>query len=794
MKIIKKLNIKKIFRSLKTGVLSTNIFFILFIAFFSTLALAATLTLTHKDNRIPSGASECSSSQTGFGLGNDRTENPRDVIWSDDGTMVFTVNKDMQGDSDPLNLSMNKVSTLFELNTVKTFLGTHTCDDIDGFNPKHSSFTAQGANIQGGEFRSIHIAQGGKIFYIQSSRAEVIRYDLSTPFDFRTARYVQEFDFNDDSIGGFSMSRDGTKLYSIDANENTPTLVSYSLSTAFDITSATQIHSVDLRTIGIADNTSARDIEFSDDGSAMFISVFKGSDHTNSIQQFSLGKNFDVSTATHVGGHDFLYHLSPGGALRAADTGKGYPAGHGIIWGFSFSSDGMKLFILQVDDGQSVDNIYQFDLECPYGLVACVSNPTASISSQVELAKQNIALNVSTIFKRFEWIKRNRDEENLTSHKINLNYPNPLLEALALNLEPSAKKTVASLVSKNQKDKKKSKWSTWSLGDIYIGNFEKLGFENAKSIKAKGVTIGADRKFGENKFFGWAIRYGDNKSNIYTSQQNTEMESLTLNLYGITPTKDDKYINAVLGLSALRIDSIYLGKISGRRNGQQAFSSINLRTKNNYGKLNITPSGKFTYGITRLSEYTDFISMTIDGPATDVRYESDTFESGELAAGILFETEKFETERGSFRPMGAINLFYDFTPDIHYNYSLQGSSQVNQETITGAYSKRNLRTSIGFESIYGDGYTVTPIYEKVSKIERGKIRQTISETFIIKFSRTKEENNSSFALNFDPLSDNPANLSYTKKVNGFDVKLNTNYLGFNNNIDYFTNFEISGTF
>ena len=186
--------------------------------------------------------------------------------------------------------------------------------------------------------------------------------------------------------------------------------------------------------------------------------------------------------------------------------------------------------------------------------------------------------------------------------------------------------------------------------------------------------------------------------------------------------------------------------------------------------------------------------MTIDGPTTDVRYESDTFESGELAAGILFETEKFETERGSFRPMGAINLFYDFTPDIHYNYSLQGSSQVNQETITGAYSKRNLRTSIGFESIYGDGYTVTPIYEKVSKIEEGKIRETISETFIIKLSRTKEENNSSFALNFDPFSDKPANLSYTKKVNGLDIKLNSNYFGFNNSVDYFTNFEISGTF
>ena len=144
--------------------------------------------------------------------------------------------------------------------------------------------------------------------------------------------------------------------------------------------------------------------------------------------------------------------------------------------------------------------------------------------------------------------------------------------------------------------------------------------------------------------------------------------------------------------------------------------------------------------------------------------------------------------------MGAIDFIYDFTSDIHYNYSYSGSSEVNQDTITGAYSKRNLRTTIGFEAIYIDGYTLSPIYEKVSKIEEGKIRETISETFIIKLSRTKEENNSSFALNFDPFSDKPANLSYSKKVNGLDIKLNSNYFGFNNSVDYFTNFEISGTF
>jgi hypothetical protein len=45
----------------------------------------------------------------------------------------------------------------------------------------------------------------------------------------------------------------------------------------------------------------------------------------------------------------------------------------------------MKLFIVQIMTGEGVDQINQFNLECPYGLVACVSDPNASISSQVEL-------------------------------------------------------------------------------------------------------------------------------------------------------------------------------------------------------------------------------------------------------------------------------------------------------------------------------------------------------------------------------------------------------------------------
>ena len=142
-------------------------------------------------------------------------------------------------------------------------------------------------------------------------------------------------------------------------------------------------------------------------------------------------------------------------------------------------------------------------------------------------------------------------------------------------------------------------------------SYEATLIDNPKDILTKGLTLGSDRKFGDNKFFGLAVRYGNSESDIRRSVQEVDLETLTLNIYGVVPTSNTQYINAVLGLSALRFDNKYLGGLSGERNGKQVFGTINYRTKSAYSKLNITPTGKFTYGVTRLSEFTDFISNTL---------------------------------------------------------------------------------------------------------------------------------------------------------------------------------------
>lgn len=95
--------------------------------------------------------------------------------------------------------------------------------------------------------------------------------------------------------------------------------------------------------------------------------------------------------------------------------------------------------------------------------------------------------------------------------------------------------------------------------------------------------------------------------------------------------------------------------------------------------------------------------------------------------------------------------------------------------------------------IYLNGFTISPMYERIIMLSNDN-KKLYSERFIVKLSRSKEEDNSEFALDFDPLSDNPANLSYVKNLNGFDIKVSSNYSSMNEIPDYGANVEVSSSF
>ena len=142
MKVLRELKSKKVLKFVLKGSLKTNTFLILLGIFFSTLAFAAALTVTWQAAIIPGGNNNfvlsgnpnvpfsCKSSQNGVALTIDRTEEPSDIAFSDDGFTVFTTNKRdaMAG----VLFSQNRLTIPFDIATDKVKTNpSATCDDLD---------------------------------------------------------------------------------------------------------------------------------------------------------------------------------------------------------------------------------------------------------------------------------------------------------------------------------------------------------------------------------------------------------------------------------------------------------------------------------------------------------------------------------------------------------------------------------------------------------------------------------------------------------------------------------------
>jgi hypothetical protein len=190
----------------------------------------------------------------------------------------------------------------------------------------------------------------------------------------------------------------------------------------------------------------------------------------------------------------------------------------------------------------------------------------------------------------------------------------------------------------------------------------------------------------------------------------------------------------------------------------------------------------------------------MDRPGQDIRFHEDTFVSGEFAGGLLFEMEKYEEDGKTFQPMGGIEIIYDLSDDITYKYQNVGSTSVNKETIN-KYSKKKLKTNIGFEHIAENGLTIFFDYQRIINLNDKRCVSTetdcdrtfINENFIIKISKSKDED-TEFAFNFDPLLNDSAKLSYVKDINNFNLKLNSNMNLFTKISDYGANLEVSSKF
>ena len=729
-----------------------RIFVILFLLLILNAAKAEVVSPTFK------------SSKSLVGVVND----PSDVDFSPDGTKIF-----ISGFSG-LNIKQFTVTTPFDITTIDTSsvvtLNLNSGDDpID-------------THMQGFAFND----DGTKIFAISNAATtkSMSVHTLTTAYDL--SNVSQDADdgkqWKDylDPIGenithrDIEFNNDGTKMYLIHAWLNEQ-MIEYDLSTPYLPSTASVSSVLDLNDIN---QDIIQDFEFDDDGTRMYLQESGAAVDTHKIYVYKLSTPFAISSAKYVGR---LLNF-----FKADGTGQALPLG------LDFSADGMKLYQVAYShngDTDPPDFIYQYDLNCPYGIVICENDTLSNTGAQIEFAKNVIRKNTSTVFKRFEWLRRNEGKKNLNSNNINLNIYNPVLASLKNKLKSSFNEKKYSQVSLGEKKSIKNKsnnWSYWSHGDISFGRTGDTATSNPSEIRVSGLMFGADKKINNDTFFGAAIRYGnDNIELISSNGLKLDTESLTLNLYSTIPVNNNSNLNALLGVSLLRMDQLYSSTLAGERNGKQIFTAINLTPESGYGNFNIMPTVKLEYGITQFSEYTDFGSSSTTN-SIDI-HEALEFKTGSVAAGFKFDNS-IEINDGKLSRNGSLEYINDLTPDIDYKFKNHTDNVVVHKTVH-AYAINNIKGNVGFELLYESGYTFALNYERIQGLDYGGHQDSI----FFKLGHVREEE-SEFALNYKPLQNNQTELSYIKNINGFDVKINSNYSLTSKIPDYGANIEVSSVF
>ena len=661
---------------------------------------------------------------------------------------------------------------------------------MDVSNRSRVSMVGDGSSLlRTSDNKDIEFNDDGTKVFVFGHRGSLHIYNLTTPYDVASissstvvpddginylTKHITDYDDTSDGnrrINGATFNNDGTKMYLNNGFYNQTSIIQVNLSTPFDPSSGTSTYNLDTESVTVRHTM---ELAFDDDGTRLYLSESHTSVTTNYMYVWKLSNPFELSSATYV------------------DKWKILGNGNNISpYGWTFGNNGMKLYIGTEDTSLDGRVIYEYDLTCPYGVVICEVETASVTSAQVEIAKNVIHQNTSTIFKRFEWLRRNENKTNLNSHNLKLNINNPILASLTNELQSSFKPffknikyTQASLKTEKPAGNKR-KWSSWTHGDISFGRVGDKASIKPKEITTKGISIGADRLTKNDNFFGYAVRYGNDDVDI-KSETNEELnsQSLSFNIYGQLPVNSNSNLNALLGISFLSIDQMISGTVTGERYGKQIYTALSYEEEQNYTKFDIIPYVKAELGITQLSEYTDFGTAATNNVETHERL---TFKTGNASAGFKFDHTLYMDE-SRFSRNGFLEYVVDFTPDIDHRYKNHIDNVTVQNTLK-RYSTNNIKGNIGFELFKKSGQTFALNYERFQSLDNS----AHTDSLLFKFGKQKNEN-TNFNVIYDPLKNNNTEISYIKNYDNFNLKVKSNYAMYSKIPDYGAGIELSATF
>ena len=498
----------------------------------------------------------------------------------------------------------------------------------------------------------------------------------------------------------------------------------------------------------------------------MYLVRGKPDGSANWIVEYNLSIGYDLSsTITHVGTYEVNVEDGVDEAISA----------------LTFKPDGSKMFHADY----TKNAVQEYTLDCGYGLIQCI-NPTnndddvASVEVQSEVSKKLIQHTTFPVLNRMEWLRRNKNSNNLTNQNIKFQFSNEILASLSNLIIP------ASLSSNNSSsaELQSGNWSYWSEGTVSIGKVGDSTTSSAKNINTSAITIGADRKNDKNRMYGFAFRFGSDDIDVGNLGSALDMNAFSLTVYETRPSGENMFMDSLIGISAISTGLLNnSGSIStdGEREGKQIFASIKFRETFAKEKLNITPNIKVDLGFTSLSDYTE---TGADG--LNLKFNRQNIGTIITSIGSVIDNT-IDINNGIIKPNIQLEYNADISPSSkqEFEYASNGTSYI-LENINS--STHNYRGSFGFDLIMDNGLSLTTNYERNQSKGNG-----YSDAIYFAGSYISKKDGI-YTVNLEGSETFNTKLDYKRNISGFDFKVSSNYSLMSEIPDYGANIEVSSTF
>ncbi len=709
--------------------------------------------------------------------------NPRGLAFNNDGTKMFVAGW--------------KNQRVFEYHLTTGFdISTASYDS-------NLSISSNAGGSNGLAFNS----DGTKMFVnAANSSDEVVEYTLSTGFDVSTASYDSSFvtQSQDTSPQGLAFSNDGKKMFV--AGDTGDDINEYTLSTGFDVSTASFVGSFDVSSQG----TNPTGITFNNDGTKMFITDKTAPLGTHSVDEYTLTTGFELINtaptlsssspsdgATSVGVNDnivltfseavdaesgniLIKKSSDNSTVETINVAGGLVSGSGstiITINPSSTLDGETSYYItiaatafdDVDSASYAGFTNSTTLNFTTGETTSSIDPltdkdvVGSIEAQTEAPKRILQYVTTPVINRMQWLRHHRKETNLTNQNIKFQFSNAMLASLS--------NVITASIDINENLNLSDNWSTWSEGSISVTKIGDTSTSSEKEIDSQGIAFGFDKKINDNDIYGFAIQYGQSDTDIGSNGSGIDSKNYNISMYRTRPLDDNNFIEGSIGIGKIKSDierKSDSNTLTASRDGNQIFGSVNFGKTIDKGNFNLVPALRVDLGYTELEGYQEVGTNALS-------YDDQEVKSGLLSLGFgVNNLVKFNDSK--IKPFGLIEFGLDFSDSsvtkLNYVSDTSTTYTYTQDTI----SDYMLTSEVGFSYDSKNNLSINTSYKR---IQGEKHEHTDTFSFGLNFKSKRE---TEYAMQFGGTEDFSAGLNVAKNIYGLDFNFKLDQ-EFNENLD-----------